>query len=131
MKKVHWEIVASMIFVLGGTFLLYGQLANNTAFWDAQFVWSMALIVCWTMVAAGYYYQGWMIHKGHTTVNVSFVLPSIVFIVQCILFVKGVFFHDWSLIFGSLIVNSGVLFCLYQIVKTKTNWDPLYRRYRK
>ena len=36
-----------------------------------------------------------------------------------ILFIKGVFFNDWSLVFGALIVNSGVVFCLYQIGKRK------------
>ncbi len=124
MKKVYWEILASVVFVLGGTFLVYGQLESNAAFWDAQSIWSIALIICWTMVAAGYYYQGWVIHHGHTSTNISAVLPSIVFTVQCILFVKGIFFHDWSLILGSLMVNSGVVFCLYQIIKAKRTRAP-------
>ena len=119
MKKVYWEIIASAVFVLGGTFLLYGQLKNNTAFWDAQTVWSVALVVSWTVVAAGYYRQGWMVHHRHSAANLSLLLPSAVFIVQCLLFIKGVFFHDWSLVIGALIMNSGVVFCLYQIVKAK------------
>lgn len=128
MKKVYWEIVASVVFVLGGTFLVYGQLKNNVAFWDAQTIWSVALIICWMMLAAGYYYEGWMIHHGHSTKNVSAVVPSIVLVVHCILFVKGIFFDDWSLVYGSLIVNSGVVFCLYQIIKVKKIWAP--RRFR-
>lgn len=125
MKKVYWEILISMTFVLGGAFLVYGQLESKTAFWDAQSIWSVALIIGWIVVAFGYYYQGWMIHHGHTSVNVSAVLPSTVLVVQCLLFIKGIFFHDWSLIIGALIVNSGVVFCLYQIVKAKRNWTLL------
>ena len=124
MKKVYWEIAASVVFVLGGTFLVYGQLEDKTAFWDSQSIWSVALNIGWMVVAFGYYYQGWMIHHGHTSTNVSAVLPSTVFVVQCILFVKGIFFHDWSLVSGALMVNSGVVFCLYQVIKAKRNWSP-------
>ncbi len=119
MKKVYWEILFSILFVLSGTFVAYRWLASITFFWNAQQVWSVALIICWMMVAAGYYYQGWMIHHGRGAQNISAVLPSIVFVVQCILFVKGIFFNDWSLISGALVVNSGVVFCLYQIIKKK------------
>lgn len=122
MKKVHWEILASLIFVLGGTFLVYGQLESNEAFWDAQYLWSVALTVGWTVVAAEYYRQGWMIHKARTSTNISALLPSTIFVMQCILFVKGVFFHDWSLIVSALIVNSGVIFNLYQIMNAKRKW---------
>src|SRR3989344_1028635 len=120
MKKVYWEILISIIFVLGGTFLVYGWLAHNVYFWNAQYIWSVGLIIGWSVVAIEYYRQGWMIHKAHTSVNVSALLPSTIFVMQCILFVKGVFFHDWSLMASALIVNSGVVFCLYQIVKVKT-----------
>lgn len=119
MKKVYWEILGSAVFVLGGTFLIYGQLKGNTGFWSAQSVWSVILIIGWMVVATGYYHQGWMVHKGHTAINVSAILPSAVFVVQCILFIKGIFFNDWSLIFGALLVNSGVVFSLYQIIKAK------------
>lgn len=119
MRKVYWEILASVVFVLGGTYLVYGQLKSNTAFWDAQSIWSAALIFGWTIVAAGYYRQGWIVHHRHTAANVSLLLPSAVFCVQCLLFIKGVFFYDWSLIIGALIVNSGVVFSLYQIINAK------------
>jgi len=105
--------------VLGGTFLVYSQLQGKTDFWDAQAIWSAVLALGWVVVAGGYYHQGWMVHKGHTALHVSAVLPSAVFVVQCILFTKGIFFNDWSLIFGAVIVNSGVVFSLYQIIKAK------------
>ena len=119
MKKVHWEILASIIFVFGSTYLVYGQLANISSFWDAQALWSLALIAGWMVVSAGYFHQGWMVHKGNSAAHVSLVLPSAVFLVQCILFVKGIYFDDWSLIFGALIVNSGVVFSIYQILQAK------------
>ncbi len=119
MKKVYWEILGSALLVLGGTFLVYGQLKGSTYFWDAQVIWSVILIIGWMVVAAGYYHQGWMVYKGHTAIHVSAILPSAVFFVQCVLFIKGIFFHDWSLIAGALIVNSGVVFSLYQIIKAK------------
>jgi len=108
-----------VIFVIGGTFLAYDRLAGTTAFWNAQSVWSTALIVSWTMIAVAYYYEGWLIHHGRSQANISAVTPALIFVAQCILFVKGVFFNDWSLVFGALLVNSGVVFCLYQIGKRK------------
>ncbi|OGG76568.1 hypothetical protein A2950_01025 [Candidatus Kaiserbacteria bacterium RIFCSPLOWO2_01_FULL_55_19] len=119
MKKVHWEIVASILFVFGSTYLVYGQLENISSFWDAQALWSLALIAGWMVVSAGYFHQGWMVHQGHSAANVSAFLPSVVFLVQCILFVKGIYFNDWSLILGAVIVNSGVVFSLYQILQAK------------
>ncbi|MEK7479965.1 MAG: hypothetical protein AAB665_01605, partial [Patescibacteria group bacterium] len=116
---VYWEILASVIFVLGGTFLAYGQLSDTAAFWNAQSVWSTALIVSWTLIAAAYYYEGWLIHHGRSQANISAVTPALIFVAQCILFIKGIFFNDWSLVFGALLVNSGVVFCLYQISKRK------------
>ncbi len=121
MRKVYWEILISIVFVLGSTFLVYNGLAHNVAFWDAQRVWSIGLIIGWSVVAIEYYRQGWMIHHARTSVNVSALLPSTIFVMECILFVKGVFFDDWSLIVSALIVNSGVVFYLYQIVKVKRN----------
>jgi hypothetical protein len=124
MKKIYWEILASIVFVLGGTVVVYGQLKHFPIFWDAQSVWSVILIIGWIVVALGYYHQGWMVHKGHSAIHVSAWLPTTVFFVQCVLFVKGIFFHDWSLIFGALIVNSGVVFSLYHIfeAKRKRRW---------
>ncbi len=119
MKKVHLEILASVAFVLGGTYIVYGQLENIPSFWDAQELWSAALLLGWVVVSAGYFHQGWMVHKGHSALHVSAVLPSAVFVVQCILFVKGIYFKDWSLILGALIVNCGVVFSLYQILEAK------------
>ena len=119
MKKVYWEILASIVLVLGGTYVIYGYLANYADFWNAQTTWSIALIVGYSVVAAGYYRQGWMIHHRHTDANISALLPCAVAIVQCLLFIKGVYFKDWSLIAGALLINSGVVFCLYQIVKAK------------
>ena len=71
MRKVYWEILASVIFVLGGTFLAYGQLAGTAAFWNAQSLWSIALIICSAMIAGGYYYEGWLIHHGRSRANIS------------------------------------------------------------
>ena len=98
---------------------MYGQLQSNAAFWGAQSTWSIALIAGWIVVAAGYFHQGWMVHHRHTATNVSSLLPAAVFVIQCLLFIKGVFFRDWSLIISALIVNSGVVFSLYQIIKEK------------
>lgn len=119
MKKIYIEILLTALFVLIGTYIVYGRLENLGVFWSAQMLWSAILMVGWVIVAAGYYHQGWLVHKGHTAIHVSAVLPSAVFVVQCILFIKGIYFDDWSLIFGAIIVNSGVVFSLYQILKAK------------
>ncbi len=119
MRKVYWEILASAIFVFGGTFLVYGWLAGKTDFWNAQNIWSVVLMIGWVIVASGYYHQGWLVHHGHSANHVSAALPAAVFIVQCILFIKGIYFHDWSLIAGAIVVNSGVVFSLYQIIQAK------------
>lgn len=115
MKKIYWEILITTGIVLVGTSLAYSWLQGKVQFWDAQTVWSAILMLGWVVVASGYYHQGWLVHKGHTALHVSAVLPSAVFVVQCILFIKGVYFQDWSLIFGAIVVNSGVVFSLYQI----------------
>jgi hypothetical protein len=120
MKKVYWEILISIVFVLGSAFLLYGQLESKTAFWDAQSIWSVALIIGWSVYSIEYFRQGWILHHAHTSANISVLLPTTYIVMQCILFVKGVFFRDWSLIASALIVNSGVVFYLYQIIKLKS-----------
>lgn len=73
----------------------------------------------WVIVSLGYFHQGWLVHSGKNAEHVSIVLPVAVFSVQCILFVKGIFYGDWSLIYGAVIVNSGVVFSLYQIIKAR------------
>ncbi len=119
MKKVYWEILISIVFVLGGTFLVYSWLAHNAAFWDAQRIWSIGLIIGWTVFSVEYFRQGWIIHHARTSANTSVLMPLTYFVMQCILFIKGVFFHDWSLIASALILNSGVVFYLYQTIKLK------------
>ena len=111
----------SMVLVLGGTYVAYGWLAHSAAFWDAQSIWSIGLIIGWGVVAIEYYRQGWMIHHARTLVNVDALLPSTIFVMECILFVKGVFFDDWSMVVSALIVNSGIAFYLYQIIMIKRN----------
>ncbi len=115
MKRVFLEIIVGVAFVLAGTYIAYWFFSGDTLFWSAQQFWSAGLILCWCIVAGGYFHQGWVIHKAKSATHVSFILPIAVFIVQCILFVKGIYYHDWSLIVGALMVNAGVVFNLYQI----------------
>ena len=119
MKKLFWEILGSAVFVSFATLFLYGRLSGIVLFWDAQFLWSMVLAVGWVIVSLGYYHQGHMVHVNKSAANVSIVLPIAVFIVQCVLFIKGIFYNDWSLITGAVMVNSGVIFNLYQIIKVR------------
>jgi len=114
--KIYAEIFGVALFVFGGTFFLYRYLASDTEFWSTQFIWSSILAICWVVVAAGYYHQGAIIHHDHNAEHVSVVLPIAVFVVQIILFIKGIYYNDWSLIWGAVVVNSGVLFSLYQIM---------------
>ncbi|MEK7535761.1 MAG: hypothetical protein AAB590_01965 [Patescibacteria group bacterium] len=118
-KKLHLEFIGTLIFVLGGTYVAYKLIGGVGEFWSAQKFWNVALIICWLFVSAGYYHQGWKVHKRRDSSEVSLLLPVTVFIVQCILFVKGIYYHDWSLIAGAMMVNSGVVFSIYQIVKNK------------
>lgn len=119
MRKMILEILAGLVFVLGGTYIVYGALAGFPTFWQTQSVWSLILVVLWAVVAGGYFHQGWLVHRGKNSDNVSLLLPAVVFFVQCVLFVKGVFYGDWSLIVGALMVNSSVTFSLYHILKNK------------
>lgn len=118
MKKFYWEILLSVLLVVLVTGFIYGRLAGVQVFWDAQFFWSVVLTTGWVIVALGYYHQGWLVHTGRSANHVSVVLPASVFLAQCILFVKGVYYGDWSLVGGAVLVNSGVIFSLYQIYKT-------------
>lgn len=114
MKKVYFEIIGSIAAVLLPTYFVYQNLVDKSGFWNAETLWSGALILCWLIVASGYYHQGWLVHKEGAR-GVSAALPIAVFFVQCILFVKGIYYQDASLVIGALMVNSGVLFSLYNI----------------
>lgn len=118
-SKLHLEIVGSLTFVALATYVVYGQLVDSADFWSAQNIWSLILMAGWVVVSLGYYHQGYLVHKSRSASHVSVVLPVAVFVVQCILFVKGIFYKDWALIAGALLVNSGVIFNLYQITKAK------------
>ncbi len=118
-KKIIFEILLAIALVLIPTFFAYNYLANIKVFWNSQIIWSSILIVGWFIVALGYFNQGWLVHKSKNAKNVSFFLPIAVFFIQCVLFVKGIHYKDWSLVIGALVVNSGVVFNLYQIIKAK------------
>ncbi len=117
MKRLHVEILLGIVFVAGGTLVIYNFLAPVGAFWSAQNLWSTALIVCWSIVAGGYWRQGWVVYKAKSSTHVSLLLSGAVFLVQCILFVKGIFYKDISLVIGAVLVNSGVVFNMYQILR--------------
>ena len=119
MKKIHFEIVVSVLFVFVSTFFVYKYLSSFSVFWNSQIFWSTILALGWVVVSLGYFNQGWLVHKSKSAEHVSVVLPIAVFIVQCILFVKGIFYNDWSLVSGAIMVNSGVVFSLYQIFKAR------------
>lgn len=120
MKRRHIaEAVGSILFVFGLTYLVYQSLVSFPLFWNVQTTWSIALVLCWIFVSAGYFHQGWLVHARNDAKEVSLLLPSAVFIVQCILFVKGIYYHDWSFVLGAVIVNSGVVFSLVQIFKAR------------
>ncbi|MEX1027285.1 MAG: hypothetical protein WD049_04660 [Candidatus Paceibacterota bacterium] len=116
LRKTFIEILAGVAFVLIGTLLVYTFVEDFAAFWQSQFVWSVILIILWTVVSLGYFHQGWLVFRSGSADHVSVILPAVVFLVQCVLFVKGVYYEDWSLIAGALLVNSGVVFSLYQII---------------
>ena len=119
-KKLLLEILFTAGLVLIPTFFVYNYLVRIPSFWNAQNIWSIILAVGWVIVASGYYHQGSLVHARKNAQNVSIFLPIAVFFIQCVLFVKGVYYKDWSLIWGALIVNSGVVFSLYQIAKAKS-----------
>ncbi|MDD5050741.1 MAG: hypothetical protein PHV93_03310 [Candidatus Pacebacteria bacterium] len=119
MKKVHIEIALSAMFVVLGTLFVYSRLVGFNIFWNSQVIWSLVLAFGWVIVAIGYYNQGWIVHTSKSADHVSIILPVAVFIVQCVLFVKGIYYHDWSLTTGAVMVNSGVVFSLYQILKVR------------
>ena len=119
MKKVHIEIFLSVVFVGASTVFMYDKLVGFNQFWNSQIFWSTLLSFGWLMVSLGYFHQGYLVHHSKNANGVSVILPFVVFFVQCILFVKGVYYSDWSLIVGAIVVNSGVVFNLYNILKVK------------
>lgn len=119
MKRIVILIMTSFAFVIGGTLIIYSRLSTIDIFWDSQTIWNFLLALCWIVVAFGYFHQGWLVRSGHTVQHVSTILPATVFVVQCILFIKGVYYGDWALMFGAVVVNSGTVFALYHILKTK------------
>ncbi len=82
-----------------------------------QVVWSIILSVCWVVVSFGQYNQGKKIKTKETTKNVSVILPLAVIFAQVILFIKGVYYSDWSLIAGAIAVNIGALYNLFYLIK--------------
>lgn len=84
-----------------------------------QLFWSIGLTMCWLIVAYGQYHQGKIVRQQRNCDNVSIRLPFAVFTAQCILLVKGVYYADWSLIAGCLIVNFGVCYNLFQIARLR------------
>ncbi|MES3005285.1 MAG: hypothetical protein V4690_04275 [Patescibacteria group bacterium] len=116
-RKLVIEIILSIAFVFVGTYFIFGHLEHISQFWNSQNIWSLILSLGWVVVASGYYHQGWLIHEKHNAKNVSLLLPVSVFFIQCILFIKGIYYDDWSLIWGALVVNSGVSFSIYHIIK--------------
>lgn len=117
MRKIHLEVIGAILFVFLSSLFIYGKLAGFDKFWNAQFFWSILLFLGWAVISTGYYHQGFKVHKAGDASEVSLYLPISVFIVQCILFIKGIYYHDWALTVGAVMVNSGVLFCLYQIFR--------------
>jgi hypothetical protein len=114
MKRII-EIILAVLFVGGGTYFAYSLLSDISVFWNEQTIWSIILAAGWVVVALGYVHQGWLVRRDRNSDHVSMLLPAVVFLVQCVLFVKGVHYDDWSLIAGAIMVNSGVTFNLYQI----------------
>ena len=117
--KLILETIGSALLVFLSTAFVYSRLMGVSSFWNAQFFWNTVLAAGWIIVAIGYYHQGWLVHMRKNADEVSVVLPTAVFFVQCILFVKGIYYRDWALVLGAVIVNSGVLFSLYQIGKIR------------
>lgn len=116
-RKLIFEIILSVAFVFVGTYLTYGYLSHTPDFWNAQSAWSIILAIGWIVVATGYFHQGLLIHKEHSAKHVSLWLPVAVFFIQCILFIKGIYYDDWSLLWGALVVNTGVVFSIYHILR--------------
>jgi len=119
MRKLYLEILAAIFFVAFATLFVYRELDSVAAFWDTQQAWNIALMICWVIVSFGYFHQGWIVRKAGSASHVSQFLPRAVFVVQCILFVKGIHYRDWSLTAGAVVVNSGVVFSLYHIYKAR------------
>ncbi len=118
-KKIFLEILLTAALVLVPTYFVYNYLLDRQGFWNTQTIWSIILACGWLVVSLGYYNQGSLVHASKSAKNVSVFLPIAVFFIQCVLFVKGIHYKDWSLVWGALVVNSGVTFNLYQIIKVR------------
>ena len=90
---------------------------NGDIIMNEQLFWSISLLICWVIVSYGQFHQGKIIKQKHNNKNVSIRLPLAVFIAQLILFVKGIYYNDWSLIAGCIIVNIGTVYNIVQIRK--------------
>ncbi|MCX6815326.1 MAG: hypothetical protein NT120_00555 [Candidatus Aenigmarchaeota archaeon] len=80
-------------------------------------LWNIILLLCCIIVAYGYLHQGEKVRKSGNYDNVSVRLPLAVLAAQCILFSKGLFYSDWPLYIGAVVVNSAVLYELLQIFR--------------
>lgn len=118
-QRTFFEVLGATLTVLIPTAVIVSYLSGVELFWSAQAVWSVILAVGWAIVAGGYFHQGWLARSSADVSDVSLLLPCAVFVVQCVLFVKGVYYADWSLIWGALVVNSGVLFSIYNIIRAR------------
>ncbi len=119
LKKLYIEIFVVLALVIFSTAIIYRLLSPVVSFWSTQNVWNIILLGCWSIVSIGYWHQGLMIHKAKTASHVSLFLPTAVFCVQCILFVKGIYYKDYALVVGAVMVNSAVLFDIKQIYHFK------------
>lgn len=86
-----------------------------------QLIWSCLLAVCWIVVAYGQYTQGKKVRRNRSARNVSIYLPLAVIFAQSILFIKGLYYIDWSLIFGAIVVNGGAFYNLYFLLKFRNH----------
>lgn len=120
-NKLLFEITVSVLLVIIPTAGVFWYLKGVPSFWNVQDIWSVVLGLGWVVVSVGYFHQGWLVRSGTPAKDVSLVLPSAVFVVQCVLFVKGIYYDDWSLIWGALVVNSGVFFSVYHILRARRN----------
>lgn len=84
--------------------------------WD---IWSVGLEICWLAVAYGWYAQGKIVQQKGDYSNVSLKLPFIMFSTQCFLLAKGIYYDDWSLISGCILVNTAIVYALIQVTKVK------------
>jgi hypothetical protein len=83
----------------------------------AQGFWNAALIITSVAVALGHWRQGMIVYKAKSATHLSLALPCAVFVVQIILFIKGIYYRDLALIISAVVVSAAVLFDICQIIK--------------